>query len=69
MAYNNRNKLLYWKQVQEETQKHFIPGITPYAPVFRQYIEPRFPMSYATFMKIINMNVDKLLKEQDEKSK
>jgi hypothetical protein len=67
MAYNNKNKLLYYKQIQDETQKHFIPDVTTYAGVFDKYIKPFFPMCYDTYMKIINTNVDKLLKEVDEK--
>ncbi len=63
MAYNNKNTLLRYKQIQEETQKHFIPGITTYSGIFYKYINPIFPMCYDTYMKIINTPVEKLIKE------
>ncbi len=69
MAYNNKNLLIRYKQIQVETQKHYIPEVTTYAGVFRKYIKPFFPMCYDTYMKIINLNVDKLIRELDEKKK
>lgn len=63
MAYNRKNLLIKYKQVQEETQKHFVPGVTTYSGIFEVYIKDKYPMSYATYMKIINCNVDKEIKE------
>jgi hypothetical protein len=63
MAFNNKNRLLYYLLVQEETQKFYEPGVTTYAGVFNKYIKPNFPMSYGTYIKIIGINVKKELAE------
>lgn len=63
MAYNKKNKLLFYKKVQELTQQYFVPGVTTYSGIFRTYIEKEYPMTYNTYMIIINTNVDKELKE------
>lgn len=54
MAYTKRNQLQRMKLVQELVQKHYEPGISTYKGVWRKYINPVYPMCYATFLKIIN---------------
>lgn len=67
MAYNRYNLLLKYRQIQEETQKHYVPDITTYAGIYRMHILPKWPMSYNTYMKIVNTNVARELKEYDDK--
>lgn len=55
MAYNNRNKLVMYKRVLEVVNQHYEEGVTTYAGVWRRHVYPRYPMSYQTFMRIINM--------------
>jgi len=66
MAYCPKNKLLFYKKVVDLVNKHFIPDITTYAGIWRRYIKPAYPMSYRTFMKIMAMPVDRMLKELEE---
>ena len=55
MARNRLNHLLYCKKVVEIVNKYYEEGWTTYAAVWRKYVNPTYPMSYATFIKIINM--------------
>jgi hypothetical protein len=43
-----------YQRIIEIVNKHYIEGVTTYAGVFREYVYPVYPMSYASFMKIIN---------------
>lgn len=54
MAYNKLNKYKYYKNVLEIVNKHYISGITTYAGIYREYVNPVYPMSYKAFMGIIN---------------
>jgi hypothetical protein len=54
MAYNNRNKLKEWKIIQNIVQENYIEGVTTYKGIWRTYVNPDYPMCYATFLKIIN---------------
>lgn len=63
MAYNRKNLLLKYKQIQEETQRYYVPGLTTYTGVFKEYIAGKWPMSYNTYLKILGTNVNKELKE------
>jgi len=67
MAYNPLNRLLYYKEVINIVQANFIPGVTTYAGIFREFVKPKYPMSYRTFMKIMATPVDKELKQLEEK--
>lgn len=54
MAYNRINTLKKYIKVMEIVQAHYVEGLTSYAGVFRLYVEPLYPMSYASFMQIVN---------------
>ncbi len=69
MAYNNRNKLKYWKQVQDEVQVYFVPGVTTYSGIFNKYIVQKFPMCYSTFMNIMSKPIEKMIKENEKNAK
>lgn len=55
MAYNNRNKLLLYHNVLAIVNQHYEEGVTTYAGVWRNFVCPAYPMSYQTFLKIVNM--------------
>ena len=52
MARNRLNYLLYCKKVVDIVNQHYEEGWTTYAAVWRRYVNPVYPMSYATFIKI-----------------
>jgi hypothetical protein len=54
-GYNKLNKLKQYKIILGIVNTHYKPGYTTYAGVFRTFVEPAYPMSYNTFMKIVNM--------------
>jgi len=54
MAYNRINKLKRDLLIIEITNRHYEAGYTTYAAIFRKYIEPVYPMSYKSYMDIIN---------------
>lgn len=54
MAYNGDNKARRDYNILKIAERHYIPGVTTYAGVFREYVEPVYPMDYKTFMKIVN---------------
>lgn len=54
MPYNRINTLKRYIKVMEIVQEHYVEGLTSYAGVFRMYVEPKYPMSYASFMQIVN---------------
>lgn len=55
MARNQLNHLKYCKKVTEIVNQYYEEGWTTYAAVWRRYVNPVYPMSYQTFIKIINM--------------
>lgn len=55
MAYNNRNKLLMYRRVLEIVEKHYEEGVTTYSGVWRKHVFPVYPISYQTFLKIVNL--------------
>lgn len=55
MAYNNRNRLLMYKKVLEIVEKHYEAGVTTYSGVWRKHVYPVYPISYQTFLKIVNL--------------
>ncbi len=62
------NKLRLYKRIIELTSKHYEVGITTYKGVWREYIYPVYPISYAVYMKIINMpNVERMLDEEERR--
>ena len=66
MARNRLNHLLYCKKVVEIVNKYYEEGWTTYAAVWRKYVNPVYPMSYATFIKIINMSgLDRQIEEAE----
>jgi len=67
-GYNNINKLLKYKKIIDIVNKHYRSGITTYAGIFREHVEPVYPMCYRTFMTIINMpNIDKQIEIEKER--
>ena len=66
MARNRLNYLLYCKKVVEIVNKYYEEGWTTYAAVWRKHVNPLYPMSYATFIKIINMpGLDRQIEEAE----
>lgn len=67
MAYNNYNRYKMYKKVLDIVNKEFVPGVTTYKGIFHKYVEPTYPMSYNTFIKIINVpNLDNKIKKLSE---
>lgn len=66
MARNRLNYLLRCKKVVDIVNQHYEEGWTTYAAVWRRYVNPVYPMSYATFIKIINMpGIDRQIEEAE----
>ena len=66
MARNRLNYLLHCKKVVDIVNQHYEEGWTTYAAVWRKYVNPVYPMSYATFIKIINMpGIDRQIEEAE----
>lgn len=63
MGKPNKNTLLRYKNVITIVQEYYDEDTTTYSGIFRKYVEPIYPMTYQTFIKIINTPVEKLLKE------
>lgn len=55
MARSRLNYLLYCKKVVEIVNANYREGWTTYAAIWRNCVMPVYPMSYAKFIKIINM--------------
>jgi hypothetical protein len=65
MSYNKINKLLMYKKVIGIVKEHYEEGLTTYMGVYKKYVNPVYPMSYNTFMKIVGMsNIDRLIEEE-----
>jgi hypothetical protein len=65
--YNQINVLRRYKLVIDIVQKHYVEGITSYKGIWREYVYPVYPMSYNTFMQIMNTpNVAGRLRELEE---
>lgn len=68
MAYNRVNKLLTYKNVIEIVNKYYEEGYTTYAAIWRKHVNSVYPMSYQTFIQIVNMpNIDKIIASECEK--
>jgi hypothetical protein len=58
-GYNRLNYLKHCKIIVGIVNTHYKEGYTTYAGIFRTFVEPFYPMSYKSFMKIINTsNID-----------
>lgn len=55
MANINRNKVLMYRNVIALVNAHYEEGITTYAGVWRNHVYPVYPMSYKTFLRIVNL--------------
>ena len=53
MARSRLNLLRYYAKIVEITNAHYIEGFT-YSYVWRKYVYPVYPVSYDTYMRIIN---------------
>lgn len=53
MARSRLNLLRYYAKIVEITNAHYIEGFT-YSYVWRKYVYPVYPISYDTYMRIIN---------------
>lgn len=70
MAFNRVNKLKQYKLIIDIVNQHFVEGLTPYAAIWRMYVNPVYPMSYNKFMQIINMSgIEKQLAEAEEEQR
>lgn len=58
MAYRRDNLLLYYKKVADFVRENYDPDTMTYAGFWRRHVFPRWPMSYNTFLKIINMKAE-----------
>lgn len=68
MAYNRINKLLQYKNVIAIVNEHYEEDITTYKGIWRTYVNPVYPMSYKTFIDIINMpNIDKQIQHEHDR--
>jgi len=68
MAYNTLNKLRFYKKVIDIVNKNYISGITTYAGVYREFVNPIYPMSYDRFMDIVSFHhIDTKIKEEEER--
>ncbi len=68
MGYNKVNKLRMYKRIIDLTAEHYEVGITTYKGVWRKYIYPVYPISYALYMKIINLpSVERMLGEEEQR--
>ena len=66
MAYNKLNRYRFYKKVLDIVNTHYISGVTTYSGIFHEYVEPVYPMSYNSFMKIVNMpNLDGRIAEEE----
>ncbi|MCM1170101.1 MAG: hypothetical protein NC324_09225 [Bacteroides sp.] len=53
---NNINKLLMYRNVLDIVNEHYEEGVTTYSGVWRMHVYQKYPMSYQTFMKIVNLS-------------
>ena len=63
------NKLRYYKIIVDIVKSHYVPGLTTYARVWREFVYPFYPMSYVTFMRIVNypkLNAELKILESEE---
>ncbi len=54
MQYKNKNKIKQIEMVCALVQKYYVPGVTTYVGIWREYINPVYPMCYNTFLNYIN---------------
>ncbi|MCL2291212.1 MAG: hypothetical protein FWC34_11030 [Bacteroidetes bacterium] len=67
-GYNRLNYLKHCKIVIDIVNAHYRVGYTTYSGIFRTFVEPFYPMSYKSFMKIINMpSIDKQIERELER--
>jgi len=67
-GYNKINKLLRYKKILDIVKEHYQPGYTTYAGIFRTYVLPTYPMSYKSFIDIVNMpSIDRQLEEEKQR--
>lgn len=66
MSQPRTNTLRRIKLVQDIVQEHFIDGITTYSGIWAKYVNPVYPMTYATFIKYINTAVPKALRDENK---
>jgi hypothetical protein len=54
-----------WLKIVEITNEHYDYEFTTYAGVWRKYIYPVYPISYSTYISIINQKNIKLQLERE----
>jgi hypothetical protein len=54
MAYNHKNRMRLYKNIVKIVEENYIDGVTTYKGIYRAYVYPVYPISYTTFLKIIN---------------
>jgi len=64
-GYNRLNYLKRCKIIIDIVNAHYKVGYTTYAGIYRTFVDPFYPMSYNSFMRIVNMpNIDKQINEE-----
>ncbi len=59
-----------YSKVIKIVNEYYMDGVTTYAGIWREYVNPVYPMSYATFIKIINTpNIMILIEKAEAKTK
>lgn len=67
-GYNKLNYLKHCKIITGIVNTHYKAGYTTYSGIFRAFVEPFYPMSYKSFMKIINMpNIDNQIEREQSR--
>jgi hypothetical protein len=67
-GYNRLNYLKQCKIIVSIVNAHYKIGYTTYAGIFRTFVEPFYPMSYKSFMKMVNMpNIDGQIQDEKER--
>ena len=67
-GYNQINYLKRCKIIIGIVNTHYREGYTTYSGIFKTFVAPLYPMSYKSFMKIVNMpNIDRRIKEEEER--
>ena len=70
MSYNNENNYRLALEVIECHNEHYKDGVTTYIGVWREFIYPRFFISYKTYKNILEMpGIKEKLKKEIAKKK
>lgn len=69
MGYNNRNKYLKYKKIQEITMEKYEKGFNTLIGVYNRYIFPEFFISYSCYRRILEEgNLSERIREEEKKT-